>query len=181
MDDGGTERKDLDDAFGELYDELHRIASRQFAGEREDHTLQPTAVVAEAYLKLIRQADLPTARRTDLLGLAAYAMRQVLIDHARRRGASRRGGDRRRTKLGDEGFEIDLDDVLAVDEALTRLERVEPRLRRIVEYRFFGGLTVDETAQVLGVTPRTVHRDWAKARAWLNAELSGSEDAGGPA
>jgi RNA polymerase sigma factor (TIGR02999 family) len=165
-------RKALDGAFGDLYEELHRIAARQFAGERADHTLQPTAIVGEAYLKLVRQAELPPTRRSDLLGLAAHAMRQVLVDHARRRGAQRRGGARRRTTLGEHGIEIAFDDVLAVDEALLRLQRIDPRLHRVVEYRFFGGLTVEETAEALGVTPRTVQRDWVKARAWLHATLS---------
>lgn len=175
------DRADLDRAFNNLYDELHRIAARQFGRERDGHTLQPTAVVNEAYLKLMNQAALPDARRTELLGIAAHAMRQVLIDHARRRKAEKRGGGMRRTTLGDPGFDVELDDVLAVDAALDRLETIDSRLRQVVEYRYFGGLTVEEAAEVLGVTPRTVHRDWAKARAWLHAELgtdiSGAEEA----
>lgn len=175
------ERRDLDRAFQGLYDEMHRIAARQFGRERAGHTLQPTAVVNEAYMKLAAQADLPGGRRSELLGIAAHAMRQVLIDHARRHRAEKRGGDRRRTTLGDPGFEIDLDDMIAVDAALERLDRIDRRLRQVVEYRFFGGLTVEETADALGVTPRTIHRDWAKARAWLHSELSAAgrgEDAG---
>lgn len=175
------DRRDLDRAFQGLYDEMHRIAARQFGRERAGHTLQPTAVVNEAYMKLAGQADLPGARRSELLGIAAHAMRQVLIDHARRHRAEKRGGDRRRTTLGDPGFEVDLDDMIAVDAALERLDRIDRRLRQVVEYRFFGGLTVEETAEALGVTPRTVHRDWAKARAWLHSELSAAgrgEDAG---
>lgn len=170
--DNTDERREFDRAFRSLYDELHRIAARQFGRERAGHTLQPTAVVSEAYLKLAAQQEIPAGRRSDILGIAAHAMRQVLIDHARRRGAEKRGGDLRRTTLGDPGFEVDLGDVLAVDEALNRLARIDERLHRVVELRFFGGLTVDETAETLGVTPRTIHRDWAKARAWLHAELA---------
>ncbi len=167
----GRDRRDFDATFRSLYDEMHRIASRQFRREREGHTLQPTAVVNEAYLKLVGQADLPDGRPSDILGIAAHAMRQVLIDHARRHQAEKRGGDLRRTTLGDPGFDVNLDDLIAVDAALDRLDRIDRRLRQVVEYRFFGGLTVEETADALGVTPRTVHRDWAKARAWLHSQL----------
>lgn len=176
MSDATTDpRRDFDAAFRSLYDEMHRIAARQFGRERAGHTLQPTAIVNEAYLKLIGQRDLPEGRRSDLLGIAAHAMRQVLIDHARRRGAEKRGGNRRRTTLGDPGFEVALDDILAIDAALDRLERIDPRLRRVVELRFFGGLSVEETAEALELTPRTIHRDWAKARAWLHSELADGE------
>lgn len=171
-DETNERRRDFDAAFRTLYDEMHRIAARQFARERPGHTLQPTAIVNEAYLKLVAGSDLPKQRRADLLGIAAHAMRQVLIDHARRAAAEKRGGDRRRTTLGDPGFDVDLDEVLALDAALDRLERVDPRLRRVVELRFFGGFSVEETAEALELTPRTVHRDWAKARAWLHTELS---------
>lgn len=167
------DRRELDRAFQGLYDEMHRIAARQFGRERSGHTLQPTAVVNEAYMKLAGQADLPDGRRSELLGIAAHAMRQVLIDHARRHNAEKRGGDLRRTTLGDPGFQVALDDMIAIDAALDRLDEIDSRLRQVVEYRFFGGLTVEETAEALGVTPRTVHRDWAKARAWLHAALDG--------
>jgi RNA polymerase sigma factor (TIGR02999 family) len=170
------DRRDLDRAFQSLYDDMYRIAAHQFGRERSGHTLQPTAVVNEAYLKLVGQADLPGRGRSELLGIAAHAMRQVLIDHARRHRAEKRGGDRRRTTLGDPGFEVNLDDVIAIDAALDRLDRIDSRLRQVVEYRFFGGLTVEETAEALGLTPRTVHRDWAKARAWLHAELDPTDD-----
>lgn len=163
--------RDVDRVFEGLYEELHRIAARQFASERAGHTLQPTAIVSEAYLKLSRQGGLPSLERTQLLGIASHAMRQVLIDHARRRGARKRGGEVKRTTLGDVGAEVDVDELLALDEALDRLERIDSRLRRVVECRFFGGLTADETAEALGVTRRTVQRDWAKARAWLHATL----------
>lgn len=171
---GDRDRRDFDAAFRSLYDEMHRIASRQFGRERADHTLQPTAVVNEAYLKLVGQAELPQGRRSDILGIAAHAMRQVLIDHARRHQAEKRGGGRQRTTLGDPGFEVNLDDLIAVDAALDRLDRIDRRLRQVVELRFFGGLTVEEAADALGVTPRTVHRDWAKARAWLHSRLGGA-------
>lgn len=174
----GRDRRDFDATFRNLYEEMHRIASRQFRRERENHTLQPTAVVNEAYLKLVGQADLPEGRPSDILGIAAHAMRQVLIDHARRHQAEKRGGGRRRTTLGDPGFEVNFDDLIAVDAALDRLDRIDSRLRQVVELRFFGGLTVEEAADALGVTPRTVHRDWAKARAWLHARLGGSENGG---
>lgn len=170
------DRRDLDRAFHDLYEDMHRIAARQFSRERAGHTLQPTAVVNEAFLKLAIQSDVPEGRRSELLGIAARAMRQVLIDHARRHGAEKRGGDLRRTTLGDPGFEVDLDDMIAIDTALDRLDGIDRRLRQVVEYRFFGGLTVEQTAEALGVTPRTIHRDWAKARAWLHAELGHAGD-----
>ncbi|MGD8494589.1 MAG: ECF-type sigma factor [Gemmatimonadales bacterium] len=175
-DETNERRRDFDAAFRTLYEEMHRIAARQFARERPGHTLQPTAIVNEAYLKLVAGADLPKQRRADLLGIAAHAMRQVLIDHARRAAAEKRGGDRRRTTLGDPGFDVDLDELLALDAALDRLERVDPRLRRVVELRFFGGFSVEEAAEALELTPRTIHRDWAKARAWLHTELSERDD-----
>ena len=174
-------RGDFDAAFRSLYDEMHRIAAHQFSRERAGHTLQPTAIVNEAYLKLVGQAELPAGRPSDILGIAAHAMRQVLVDHARRHQAEKRGGGLRRTTLGDPGFEVNLDDLITVDAALDRLERIDPRLRQVVELRFFGGLTVEETAEALGVTARTVHRDWAKARAWLHSRLAdGPGDREGP-
>ncbi|HUF51418.1 MAG TPA: sigma-70 family RNA polymerase sigma factor [Longimicrobiales bacterium] len=156
------------------YAELRRIAHRQLRRERAGHTLNTTALVHEAYLRLAdRTAE--WIDRTHFFALAAQAMRHILIDHARRHRSTRRGGQLVRVPL-DEAM-LTLEDraelLLAVDEALTRLAAVDERRCRVVECRFFAGLTEEETAAALGVGVRTVKRDWAKARAWLFAEIYG--------
>jgi RNA polymerase sigma factor (TIGR02999 family) len=161
----------VDAWFRGAYDELRRIAEREMRRERPDHTLQPTALLNEAWAKLSGSASDEWTDRTRFFGVAARAMRQILVDHARRRTAAKRGGGAQRTTLAGLGEAVDLDGLIALDEALDRLDRVEPRLREIVEYRFFAGLTDAETADLLGVTRRTVQRDWAKARAWLHRQL----------
>jgi RNA polymerase sigma factor (TIGR02999 family) len=152
-----------------VYDELRRLAEIQLRGERAGHTLQPTALVHEAYLKLAG-GDLSISDRAHFLAVAARAMRQALVDHARRRDRVKRGGGLRPVTLtgGSWSEELDLDGLIALDAAL---EDLEPRQRQVVEGRFFGGMTEEEIATVLGVTRRTVRRDWVKARAWLYRRL----------
>ena len=160
----------LDRLFPVVYDELRRIAGAQLRRERAPHTLDATALVHEAYLRLAGQAPADPRDRSHFLGIAARAMRQVLVDHARRRAAAKRGGSWERTSITGKGIPdgMDLDGLLALDEAL---ERLEERQRRIVEMRFFGGMTEEETAEALGLSSRTVQRDWLKARAWIYQEL----------
>jgi RNA polymerase sigma factor (TIGR02999 family) len=168
---GERDPDQVDAWFQTAYDELRRLAEDQMRRERDDHTLQPTALLNEAWAKLAGSDLEDWSDRTRFMGVAARAMRQILVDHARRRAAAKRGGGGRRTTLAGLGDAIDLDGILALDEALDRLDRIEPRLRQVVEYRFFAGLTDAETADLMGVTRRTVQRDWAKARAWLHREL----------
>lgn len=174
------DRGAFDRLFPLVYQELRKIAAGRLAGARRDHTLAPTAVVHEAYLKMVDQRGVPWQSRAHFFAIAARAMRQILIDHARRKQAVKRGGDLHLTTLGDEplGLEIPVEELLALDEALDRLEALDPRLRRVVELRFFGGLQEKEVAEVLGVTTRTVQRDWTKARAWLYKELYPGEEKG---
>jgi RNA polymerase sigma factor (TIGR02999 family) len=157
-----------------LYPELRRLAARLMRRERDGHTLQPTAVVHEAFVRLVNQRTVDWQDRAHFLGIAARIMRQILIEHARRRGAAKRGADPDRVTL-DESVAIGDDtalSMLALDDVLTRLADVDPRGAQVAELRIFGGLTVQETAQALGVSARTVHTDWAMARLWLARELS---------
>lgn len=173
----------LERVFPLVYDELRRVAGYQLRGERAGHTLQPTALVNEAYMKLVRSPGVDWRDRAHFVAIAARAMRQVLVDHARRRDAAKRGGDMRQTTLSGVPLGVDMnsEELLALDEALDRLDALEPRLRQVVEYKFFGGLTDKETAELLGVTPRTAQRDWVKARAWLYRELYPDAEPGGAA
>ncbi|MBI1849316.1 MAG: sigma-70 family RNA polymerase sigma factor [Planctomycetes bacterium] len=156
-----------------LYDEMHRIAERQLRHERSDHTLQPTALVHEAYLRLVDQRSQNFENRAHFLAVASTAMRRVLMQHARGRDAQKRGGGRVQVTLGDVAgaFEERATDLVALDDALERLEQFDPVKSRIVELRFFGGLTIEEIADVLGIATRTVERDWRAARAWLKVEV----------
>ena len=156
-----------------VYDELRRIAHRQLAGEREGHTLSTTALVHEAYIKLESQSHVRWHDRSHFLAIASQAMRRILVDYARQRCSLKRGGDCRRVTLDDGMLAVDerADVLIALDEALTRLAVLDIRQSRVVECRFFAGLTEDETAEALGVTPRTVRRDWVKAKGWLLAEI----------
>lgn len=166
---GGTPREALDEVLPLLYDDLRRLARRQLAREQGSRTIQPTTLVHEAYLKLA--GSTPRARdRSHLLAIAAHAMRQVLVDHARERRAAKRGPEWVNTTLTDgvSSTTLDSESLLALDDAL---ERLDPRQRQVVECRFFGGLDDDEIAEALGITSRTVRRDWVKARAWLNRWL----------
>jgi RNA polymerase sigma factor (TIGR02999 family) len=158
-----------------LYGELHELARRMMGAGAGRQTLQPTALVHEAWMKLVDQdSSAAFEGRAHFLGLAAKAMRSVLVDHARKRGAQKRGGGGARVPLDQvvELFEEHSSDLLALDDALTRLAEVDPELARIVELRFFGGLSVVETAGALGVGEATVVRGWRVARMWLQRELS---------
>jgi RNA polymerase sigma factor (TIGR02999 family) len=161
-----------------VYDELHLLATRYLARENGAHTLQPTALVNEAYLKLIGQRAVDWQNRSHFFGIAAQLMRRILVDHARRAGRSKRGGDMPKVSLDDAapavaGASADAVDAFELDRALVRLEALDPQQGRIVELRFFGGLTIQETAEVMQLSSGTVKRDWAVARAWLYRELTG--------
>ncbi len=165
----------MDRLFPVVYDELRRRAAAYLRRERPDHTLQPTALAHEAYLKLAGAERLRVADRAHFMALAARAMRAILVDHARRRGAQKRGGGCRPVVL-DEAMVVAGPDAGAFDDldrALTDLARRSERQARVVELRYFGGLTVDEIAEVLGTSSVTVKRDWTTARAWLYRELAG--------
>jgi RNA polymerase sigma factor (TIGR02999 family) len=158
-----------------VYDELRRIAHRQLGRERDEHTVGTTALVHEAYLRLVDQRRTEWNDRAHFYGVASQAMRRVLLDYARRHRAAKRDGTLRQVPLDDAvlAAEERADELLALDEALRRLAEVAPRLARVVELRFFGGLTEADAGTVLGVDARTVRRDWVKARAWLHQELTG--------
>lgn len=154
--------------------ELHRLAAGYMRRERPDHTLQATALVNEAYLKLVEQRETNWQNRSQFFAIAASLMRRILVDHARKGGAGKRGAGQRPLPLDEAlvlGGERD-EALLALDEALERLQRLDPRQVRILELRFFGGLSVDETAEALDVSPRTVDREWKLAQAWLRRELA---------
>lgn len=157
-----------------VYAELRRLAEARMRRERPDHTLQATALVHEAFLRLTGSDAPAWEDRTHFFAVAARVMRRLLVDHARARGYAKRGGGVRRVSL-DEAVELSEEpgeDLLALDAALTRLAALDPRQHQVVELRFFGGLSVEETAEVLGVSAVTVKRDWRAARAWLYAELA---------
>jgi RNA polymerase sigma factor (TIGR02999 family) len=160
--------------FPAVYGELRRIAGRQLQGERPGHTLGTTGLVHETYLKLVDQTRVQWQDRSHFYRVAAVAMRRILVDYARRHRAKRRGGELLRITLDENASAAERGEtLLALDEALERLAALNPRLSQVVECRFFGGLTEEETAGALGLPLRTVQRDWAKARGWLYAELSG--------
>jgi len=175
---------DLDALVPELYAELRRLAARAMAGESGRHTLQPTALVHEAYLRLAGSAGLDLSDRRRFLALAGRVMRQVLVDHARGKGRAKRGSGAALLTLptgeSDQGSldQGSLVDVLALDEALDCLERLDPRQVRIVELRFLAGLEVEEVAAALGISIATVKRETRMARAWLRHQLDGGRDAG---
>ena len=156
-----------------VYAELRRLAAHYLRGERPDHTLQPTALVNEAYLQLIDQKANRWQNRAHFIGVAAQLMRRILVDHARAHRANKRGGQDVKVPL-DEALVVSQqrsEELLALDEALQRLAAEDPQQGRIVELRFFGGLSVEETAEVMGISTATVKRDWSVARAWLYREL----------
>lgn len=169
-----------DRLFAVIYDELRSIARSLMAREREDHTLQPTAVVHEAYMRLLGAATPRWENRAHFFAAAAEAMRRILIEHARQKLALKRGGDLRRVQLGDAaGPEIRFEELLALDQALDRLEERDDTMARVVKLRYFAGLGVEETALALDISPRSVNRAWTGARSWLGRELSRSREAGG--
>lgn len=166
------------DAFDRLielvYDDLRRIAHRRLAAERQDHTLSTTAVAHEAYLHLVNQAAATWQDRAHFFAVAARVIRNVLIDYARSRGRMKRGGDALRIPIREDldgAEEPDMVELLALDDALRDLAELDPRLERIVECRFFGGMTMQDTAEALGTSLRTVERDWTRARAHLYRRL----------
>jgi RNA polymerase sigma factor (TIGR02999 family) len=161
-----------------VYTELRRIAHRRLGGERVDHTLATTDLVHEAYLKLVNLERLNWQNRAQFMAIVSRLMRQILVDYARRRRADRRGGGRPKLELRAVAEHVaaasaePAEDVLALHQALERLEQINDRHARIVECRFFAGMTISETAEALSLSPATVKRDWVMARAWLNRELS---------
>jgi RNA polymerase sigma factor (TIGR02999 family) len=167
------DQRALDKLTPLVYDELRHQAARYLRRERPGHSLQATALINEAFLRLIDAKDVQWQNRAHFFAIAANLMRRVLVDHARKREAEKRGGSMLRLTL-DESLawaaapDIDL---LAIDEALDRLEAIDPQQARVVELRFFSGLTVEETATALGISPKTVKRDWSVARAWLRREI----------
>jgi RNA polymerase sigma factor (TIGR02999 family) len=171
------EAEALDRLFTLSYAELHRAAAGLLRAEAPGHTLQPTALVHELWLKLSGGAPPEVASRAHFVGVAARAMRQVLVDHARRRRAAKRGDGVTPVRISQVqvGMDIDVEELIALDDALDRLGEQSPRLRTLVELRFFGGLTEEEAAASMGVTSRTVQRDWVKARAWLHQALGIAE------
>jgi RNA polymerase sigma factor (TIGR02999 family) len=165
-----------------VYDELHALAHQQRRRWQGDHTLNTTALVHEAYVKLVAQKRIEVEGRAHFLALASRAMRHILCNHARAAGARKRGGGLERLSLDSmhqpetaaSSAGEHADTLVALDDALRRLEEVDPRQSRVVECRFFGGLTIEETASALGISPRTVKRDWQVAQAWLHREIVGA-------
>ena len=170
-----------------VYDELRKLATHRMSSERATHTLQPTALVHEAYLRLVGPENGTSwDGRAHFFASAAEAMRRILIDNARRRGREKHGGARLQLELQDESLserlsecagpvQTDVEDLVSLDDALTELEKEDEQLAKLVELRYFVGMTIDDTAQVLGVSPRTVKRNWAYARAWLKRQMDGNE------
>ena len=168
----------VDRLIGMVYDELRKLASGYLKREAAGHTLQPTALVHEVFVKLVDQTHVDWQGRTHFFAVSAQAMRRILVDHARRKGRTKRGGRRRRIELDDRVMLSSrrVDDILAVDDALHTLVDVDPRQASVIELRFFGGLTVAEVAEALGVSKRTVENEWKMARAWLSRELIEDSD-----
>ncbi len=158
-----------------VYDELHRQASRYLRNERPNHTLQTTALIHEAYLKLLGGAQIEWQNRNHFFAVASTAMRQILVDHARKRKREKRGGKEENLPL-DDSFQISANeksvDLVALDLALIRLAKIDARQAKVVELRYFCGLSIDETAEVLGIANSTVRLDWNLAKAWLKEEIS---------
>jgi RNA polymerase sigma factor (TIGR02999 family) len=177
---GGGNKEALDHLTPLVYPELRRMARRMMAAQRPNHTLQTTALINEVYLRLVDVQQASWQDRTHFFALCALAMRQILVDYARRRGSAKRGGHQVTIDL-DEGLARDSTheiNLLELDSALDRLATLDPRKSQVIELRFFGGLSVRETAEALKISPETVHRDWKFARAWLYGELSGNQQYG---
>lgn len=159
-----------------LYDELHAIASYRLRNERPNHTLGATALVNELYLKFIQQKQLTPGDRNEFMALASTAMRNILVDYARSKKRRKRGGDYARVSLDDvDAFlsEEEADEVLALDKAMDKLKAFDERAFQVVQYRFFGGRTLEETAELMAISKRTVQRSWTIAKAWLRNEVAG--------
>lgn len=173
---GGSKNPTVNAALPAVYDELRQLAANYLRRERTDHTLQPTALVHESYLRLLNQKTVDWSNRLEFLSIAARMMRRILADHAIARKAEKRGGGAAKVQL-DAALDFCSDhaiDVAAVDDALRDLETMDPRQAQLVELRFFGGLTIDETAEVMAISPATVKREWMTARRWLQRELTGA-------
>ena len=167
------EARALDRLVPQIHSELRKLAASYLRKERPDHTLQPTALVNEAFLKLVDQRAVKWQNRAHFFGIAAQAMRRILVDYARAHTAGKRGAGAPKVPLENgmlAGGTMDID-LLALDEALTRLAALDPQQSRVVELRFFGGLTMDETAEVMRISPATVGREWRMAKSWLFAEI----------
>ncbi len=165
----------LDELFPLVYDELHRQAARHLRRERQDHTLQTTALIHEAYLKLIDQREVNWESRTHFFAIAAQMMRRILIDYARAKHREKRGGDAVNLPLEEAALIVSDDksiDLIALDEALNRLAKIDAQQVRVIELRYFSGLSLEETAEALKVSRTTVANDWAVAKAWLHRELT---------
>lgn len=174
---GEGSKEALDRLAPLVYRELHQIAGRLMARERPSHTLQTTALVNEAYVRLVDARQVSWQDRAHFFAICARAMRQILVDHARSRGSAKRGGGEVAIEL-EEGLAATASpeaSLLALDEALKQLEALDPRKSQVVEMRYFGGLSVEETAEALKVSAETVRRDWKLAQAWLHRELSGKK------
>lgn len=169
----GGDRSVGDALIGAVYDDLRRMARAYFRRERSGHSLPPTALVHEAYMKLVEQRDVHWQNRAHFFAIAARVMRRILVDHARARGSAKRGKGTDVTLHDVHAVAPLAIDVLALDQALEKLAVLDPRQSRLVELRFFGGLTVEEAAAVLDIAPITVKRDWALARTWLYREMRG--------
>ena len=171
------DRAALDEMLPLVYGELRRLANFYLSKERPGHTLQPTALVHEAYLRLVNQQDVDWKNRAHFFGLAAEMMRRILTNHARDRAAGKRGGKSERVSLSRVNPSTEMKDIelIALDEALKELTEIDPRKSRIVELKFFSGLTTEEIAEILQISVATVKREWAMARAWLIRWLKGKE------
>jgi RNA polymerase sigma factor (TIGR02999 family) len=174
---GEGDRQAPEELLPLVYDELRKLAASRMAHESPGHTLQATALVHEAYLRLIGDDPQPWQNRGHFFAAAAESMRRILVEHARRRGRVKRGGNRRRVPLSvaDLAADSDSSDVLALDEAVRRMEQEDERMAQVVMLRFYAGLSIEETAEALAVSARTVKRDWTGARVWLYRELYGEE------
>ncbi len=167
------DRTALDKLMPLVYEELRRLGRHYMAAERPGHTLQTTALINEAYLRLIDHKDMPWQNRAHFFAVAAQAMRRILVDHARTRDAAKRGGGAPKASLEDAAVVAERPvELIALDEALSDLATIDPRKSQVVELRYFGGLSVEETAEVLGVSPVTVMRDWRTAKPWLLRAIS---------
>jgi len=166
----------LDDLYPLVYDELHRLARRYMSRERKGHTLQTTALINEAYVRMVDQRNVRWANRSHFFAISAQIMRRILIDHARRQAYAKRGGGARQVSLEETATVVqgDLSEFLRLDEALKSLAEMDPRRSQVVELKYFGGLNNDEIAEVLKISKNTVIRDWNMARAWLHRQLTGS-------
>ena len=171
---GSGDASALANVFPLIYEELHRLAQQQLRREPDGHTLSPTALVHEAYMRLIDYSRMEWTGRAHFMAVASTAMRRILVDHARSHRSIKRGGALRRVPI--ESVDLATEDraelLIAVDDALSKLKEIDPRQARVVECRFFGGMTEEETAEALGIGLRTAKRDWAKAKMWLHREIA---------